>query len=97
MATNFICQIDRRKDKIRLKLYGDFDGSSAFELLNILNSHRSGAYRIFIDTDNLNMIHSFGLDILKRNLNILDINKNKIIIIGKNKIYLESIRNHHNN
>ncbi len=90
MANNFKFLSDHTRDKIHLKLYGDFDGSSAFELLNILKIHRNGSYQIFIDTNDLNTIHRFGMDVFKRNLGIFDINKNNIIITGKNRNYLES-------
>ena len=34
MASNFQINVNRLEDRIQLKLYGDFDGSSAHELLN---------------------------------------------------------------
>jgi len=90
MANNFKFLSNRIRDSIRLKLYGDFDGSSAFELINILKNYRNGSHKIFIDTNNLNTIHRFGKDVFKRNLRILDININNITITGKNRNYLES-------
>jgi ABC-type transporter Mla MlaB component len=90
MANNFEFLSDHIRNKIRLKLYGDFDGSSACELINALKNHRNSSHQISIDTNGLNTIHRFGMDVFKRNLRILDININNIIITGKNRNYLES-------
>jgi hypothetical protein len=89
MANNFKFLSNRIRDRIRLKLYGDFDGSSAFELINVLKNYRNGSNQIFIDTNNLNTIHPFGMDVFKKNLSVLDININNIIITGKHKFSLE--------
>ena len=89
MANNFKFLSDGTRDKISLKLYGDFDGSSAFELINILTNYRNGSNQIFIDTNNLNTVHPFGMDVFKKNLCILDININNIIITGKHRLSLE--------
>ena len=89
MAKNFKFLSNRIRDRIRLKLYGDFDGSSAFELINVLKNYRNGSNQIFIDTNSLNTIHPFGMDVFKKNLSVLDININKIIITGKHKFSLE--------
>jgi len=61
MANNFKFLAIRIKDRIRLNLYGDFDGSSAWELLNILKNCSYGSYHIRIDTNNLSTIHPFGI------------------------------------
>jgi ABC-type transporter Mla MlaB component len=90
MALNFKFLSDGTRDKIRLKLYGDFDVNSAFELLNALKNHGNSSHQISIDTNGLNTIHRFGMDVFKRNLRILDININKIIITGNNRNYFES-------
>jgi len=89
MANNFKFLSNRIRDRIRLKLYGDFDGSSASELINVLKNYTNGSYQIFIDTNNLNTIHPFGMDVFKKNLSVLDININNIIITGKHRFSLE--------
>jgi hypothetical protein len=90
MANNFKFLSDHIRNKIRLKLYGDFDGSSACELINVLKNYRNGSYQIFIDTNALNTIHPFGLDVFKKNLSFLDISIKNIIITGKHRLSLES-------
>jgi hypothetical protein len=89
MANNFKFLSSRIRDRVRLKLYGDFDGSSACELINFLKSYRNGSNQIFIDTNNLNTIHPFGMDVFKKNLSALGININNIIITGKNRFSIE--------
>lgn len=89
MANNFKFLSRSIRDRIRLKLYGDFDASSAWELINFLEHFRNGSNEIFIDTNNLDTIHPFGLDVFIKNLKALDININNIIITGKNRFSLE--------
>jgi len=89
MANNFKFLSNRVRDRICLKLYGDFDGSSACELIHVLKNNRNGSHKIFIDTNNLNKIHPFGMDVFKKNLSVLDININNIIITGKHRFSLE--------
>ncbi len=91
MANNFKFLSNRLKDRIRLKLYGDFDGSSACELINVLKNYRNDSNQIFIDTNNINSIHPFGIDVFKKNLGVLDININNIIINGKHRFSLERL------
>ncbi len=89
MANNFKFLSNRIKDRICLKLYGDFDGSSACELIHVLKNDRNGSNQIFIDTNNLNKIHPFGMDVFKKNLSVLDISINNIIITGKHRFSLK--------
>ena len=76
-------------DRIRLKLYGEFDGSSACELINFIQNCINGANQILIDTNNLATIHSFGMYVFLKNLTVLGVDTNKIIITGKNKFSLK--------
>jgi anti-anti-sigma regulatory factor len=85
MGKNFKFLSDSTRGRISLKLYGDFDGSSACELINVLKSQRNGSNQIFIDTDNLNTINPFGMDVLKKNLSVLDFSTDRIIITGKHR------------
>ena len=88
MANNFKFLSNSIRERIRLKLYGDFDGSSACELINFLKNYRSGSTQISIDTNGLNTLHPFGMDVFRRNLSTLDIKKNNIAITGKHRFSL---------
>lgn len=68
MASNFRISTHRSSESLHLKLVGDFDGSSAFELINVLKKNWNGAYRVFIHTDSLkdiNPITFFSNDTLR--------------------------------
>ena len=60
MASNFRILTHQNSESIHLKLIGDFDGSSAYELLNAIKRCSSKANRVFIHTDGLKEIHPFG-------------------------------------
>lgn len=90
MANNFKLLSNRIRNRIRLNLSGDFDGSSAWELLNTLKNYSYDSYHILIDTNRLSTIHPFGIEVFKKNLGVLAINISNISITGKNRIYLES-------
>ena len=67
-----------------MKLMGDFDGSSAFELLQLLkkNSHRIS--KAIIDTSRLRQIHPFGQAVFHNNLHMLNDTSIRIILKGEN-------------
>jgi hypothetical protein len=67
-----------------LKLNGDFDGSSACELVNLLNSGGlSNTSKILVDTDYLKHTHPFGVDVLRNHLHMLEAGKPLLIFTGK--------------
>jgi hypothetical protein len=88
MASNFKLFIHETSDSLHLKLYGDFDGSSAHELINTLKKYGSRFYQIFIDTDDLNVIHSFGKDVFQKYYGFFDTRMKNLIFIGRNKLEL---------
>jgi hypothetical protein len=51
---------------------GDFDGSSAYQLINALQKHSAGAFSVFIHTSNLKQVYPFGRDTFKTNLHSLN-------------------------
>lgn len=50
MAARFRISIHRNSENLHLKLMGDFDGTSAHELLNVLKRYSTRTARIFIHT-----------------------------------------------
>jgi len=88
MASNFRLFSHETGDSLHLKLYGDFDGSSAHELINTLKKCGSQFYQIFIDTEDLGVIHSFGKNVFQKYYGIFDARLKNIIFIGKNKLRL---------
>jgi len=67
MASNFKIFIHRKNGTLQLKLMGDFDGSSAFELINVLKDHCSKVGKIVINTGGLASVHPFGLGVFQNN------------------------------
>jgi len=84
MASNFQIYSFKTRDSLHLKLAGDFDGSSAYELINTLTEHGKGFYEIFVDTNDLKTIHPFGRDVLQKNLSNSSKLYRNLIFIGMN-------------
>ena len=85
MAPNFKFSFHQSNDSLHMKLNGDFDGSSAYELINALKNYRTGSSQIFIETGCLNNIYPFGKDVFLKNLSTFNKKYNKIRFIGKHK------------
>lgn len=68
MAANFQTVVSIECDTLHLKLEGDFDGSSALELIYTLLENRGSANRVVIHTDGLNAVHPFGRAVFERRL-----------------------------
>ncbi|MFH2043685.1 MAG: hypothetical protein ABIK92_00895 [Pseudomonadota bacterium] len=66
MATNFRITTHQSKVNIYLELIGEFDGSSATELINILKAYSKKTKNIIINTSGLYLIHPFGLGVLQK-------------------------------
>ena len=85
MASNFQLSFQRTRDSLYLSLFGDFDGNSAYEIINTLNEHGRSSDHIFIDTEDLNTIYPFGKAVFKKNLRILCKRVNQLIYLGRHK------------
>jgi hypothetical protein len=84
MASNFNIFVTRAGDHTRLRLNGDFDGSSACELINLLsNGGLPGASKILVDTDSLKHIHPFGVDVLIQWLSAATVRNIPLTFTGK--------------
>ena len=85
MASNFQVFLNRNRDSLHLHMYGDFDGISAHELINVLHAHNEECCTAFIDTSDLDKIHSFGVDVFQKKVNLWAKNKINLIFIGKHR------------
>jgi len=83
MANNFHIFTHNTTDTLHIKLTGDFDGSSASELANILKSKQKEYYQIFINTSELKNIYPFGVEVLQHTLLEIEGHKPCVIFIGK--------------
>lgn len=60
MSANFRVELEETNGNLHLMARGDFDGSSACELVNLLTERYDGRGRIVIDTHSLRNICPFG-------------------------------------
>ena len=84
MASNFQMYSYKTRDSFHLKLEGDFDGNSAYELLETLRIYGSGFYQIFIDTNDLKTIYPFGKEVFQKKLGTFKQQLSNLIFIGEN-------------
>jgi len=87
MASNFQIVFFKTRDSLHLKLDGDFDGNSAYELINALRDHGAEFFQIFVDTNDLKTVHAFGREVFQKNFGALKQLSN-LIFIGQNDRHL---------
>lgn len=83
MASNFRISVHRNSENLHLKLIGDFDGSSAWQLLNVLKEKRNGSNKVVIHTSCLNNIYPFGLDTFQQNLKSVNGLSHRLMFTGE--------------
>ena len=84
MAQNFKISIHRTIDNLTIRLMGDFDGSSAFELLNALWENVNSSKFILIDTYNLKKVYPFGREVFYYNFSKIKNQRVGIRFVGPN-------------
>ncbi len=88
MAQNFKISIHRTIDNLYIRLMGDFDGNSAFELLNALWENLNGVKFILIDTYNLKEVYPFGREVFYYNFLKIKNQRKRIRFVGPNALQL---------
>jgi hypothetical protein len=83
MANNFHMVTLKTTETLHIKLTGDFDGSSAAELINTLLENQKNCYQIFINTSDLSEIHPFGQEVLERRLSEIEGKGPGLVFIGR--------------
>lgn len=86
MANNFKLSIHRTNNTLHINLKGDFDGNSAFELLNMLKDDLNGFTRVIIDTGGLKKIYPFGREVFNHNLSHVKNHRVDVEFVGGNTI-----------
>lgn len=69
MNTNFHLAFRKENGNLHVIPRGDFDGSSASELVNLLHDQYDGKGRVFIETNQLRRMHAFGCSTFQCRLN----------------------------
>jgi len=88
MTTNFKICTHRNEETLHLKLMGDFDGTSAHELRNVLNRCGNYTSRVFIHTSCLRVIYPFGLRAFHDNLHFLKGKSIELVFTGEHASWL---------
>jgi hypothetical protein len=84
MASNFGIDLNKTSDGVGLKLAGDFDGTSAYELIYAIKKLPEDTGKITICTDGLKNAYPFGLDVFHRFMRSLNGQSTKIVFTGHN-------------
>jgi hypothetical protein len=93
MAANFTIAIHRMSAGLELKLAGDFDGTSACELLNVLKEKCDGVDSVLVNTTRLKDIYPFGQDTFQKNLYMLKGKPIRLVFTGKHATSIAPERN----
>ena len=88
MAQNFKISTHRTIDNLYIRLMGDFDGSSAFELLNALRDNLNSAKFILIDTSNLKEVYPFGREVFYYNFLKIKNQRIRFRFVGPNALHM---------
>jgi hypothetical protein len=88
MASNFGIAVDKNSDSFGLQLTGDFDGTSAYELIYAIKKLPENTVTFYIYTNNLKTIHPFGLDIFHKFMRSLNGQSAKIVFTGNSAFQL---------
>ena len=84
MAKNFrIYAKEDSNQSLAVQLFGDFDASSACELINLLDENIKTSSKVAIDTDGLKTINAFGLDVFLPQMSRLNNTRADIEVTGR--------------
>ena len=83
MASNFKISLQAKQKAIHMNLLGDFDGSSACELINTLKKYCGKFEKVFIHTRGISSIHPFGLNVFQADLDSTKTKLKNIVFTGK--------------
>lgn len=83
MGLNFHIEVEEQSGNLHVRPKGDFDGSSACELINLLDEHHDTKGRVVIDTCQLCQIHPFGCSTFLNRLNDCRLPLNRMVFKGE--------------
>ncbi len=90
MASNFKIIVHSNSDNVHLKLSGDFDGSSACELLDCMKKNCHNCNNVFIHTACLKRIVPFGQNVFRLNLGNLKKNYESFVFTGEKASFFKN-------
>jgi hypothetical protein len=83
MSSNFKILIHKKDDNLHMKLVGDFDGTSAHQLLNHIRKFHRKFPTIFVHTNCLKELIPFGVGVFNSLLRDLDRNRIRLVFTGE--------------
>lgn len=89
VASNFKILARETNGTIFMHLSGDFDGSSACELIHKLRTQADKAAKIYIDTSSLSRIDPFGLRVFQKDCVIHNLIE-RLAFVGVKRNFLSS-------
>jgi stage II sporulation protein AA (anti-sigma F factor antagonist) len=85
MASNFHVVSKRSRKGLVLDLSGDFDATSAYELIHVLKKSSEDSSNVFIQTYGLKKIYPIGLEVFRKSLRIGAVPA-KIVFVDNKKL-----------
>ena len=94
MASNFEIGLNRSADLIVMNLEGDFDATSAYELIYAIKKLPEETAGVSIYTNGLKNIYSAGIDVFRRLMQELNHRPRKIALKGHHatRLWPENLR-----
>jgi hypothetical protein len=83
MSTNFNISVKKQHHNLHVEIQGDFDGNSAWELVNLLHEKYDGSGDVVIDGRNLGEICPFGCGTFQCRLNRLAMPAERLVFQGE--------------
>jgi len=84
MASNFVICVDRDDQTLTLRLTGDFDRTSANQLIEVLKGNRSGVTMAMIETNGLEHLDPTGKNMFQREIHTLEDFCYRLVFTGRN-------------
>jgi len=94
MAANSKIFHRKKNSRLELRLKGDFDGTSACELLKMLGKKHGHFLTVLIHTGGLKAICPFGVDTFRNNLHVLKRRRIELVFSGRNAATIAPEGNH---
>ena len=83
MSRNFDILIHSSGSSLHLKLWGDFDASSAHRLIHLLRAKKPLFAKVFIHTSGLKNVYPFGRDVFKEQCGFKPSDSTSFIFTGE--------------
>jgi anti-anti-sigma regulatory factor len=88
MASNFEIGLNRSADLVVMNLEGDFDATSAYELVYAIKKLPEETAEVSIYTNGLKSIYAAGIDVFRRLMQDLNHRPRKIALTGHHATHL---------